>query len=55
MEKSVRVFDEQHLVQSTAELLALKAEIQKLKDLIRAAEASQRRRTAQGSPIALAS
>ena len=55
MEKSVRVFDEQYLVQSTADLLALKAEIQKLKDLIRVAEAAKRSRSARQSPIALAS
>ena len=55
MEKSVRVFDEQYLVQSTADLLALKAEIQKLKDLIRVAEAAKRSRSVRQSPIALAS
>ena len=55
MEKSVRVFDEQYLAQSTAELLALKAEIQKLEDLIRVAEAAKRVRSVQQLPLALAS
>ena len=55
MKKSVRVFDEQYLAQSTAELLALKAEIQKLEDLIRVAEAAKRGRSVQQLPLALAS
>jgi len=55
MKKSVRVFDEQYLAQSTAELLALKAEIQKLEDLIRVAEAAKRGRSVQRLPLALAS
>jgi hypothetical protein len=55
MKKSVRVFDEQYLAQSTAELLALKAEIQKLEDLIRAAEAAARRRSERQPLLALAS
>ena len=38
MERSVRAFDHQYL--ETADLLVLRAEIQKLKDSIRAAEAS---------------
>jgi hypothetical protein len=41
MEKSVRVLDEQYLAQSTANLLALRAEVQKLKDSIRAAESAK--------------
>jgi len=39
MQQSVCVLDQQHLVQTTAELCKLQAEIQQLKDLIRAAEA----------------
>jgi len=42
MEQTVRAFDQQYLEKTTADLLVLKAEIQKLKDSIRAAEASKR-------------
>ena len=45
MQQTVRVLDEQYLAKSTAELFALKAEVQKLKDLIRAAEAAKRSRS----------
>ena len=55
MQQTVRVLNEQYLAQSTAELLALKAEIHKLKDLIRVAEAAKRSRSIQGSSLALAS
>jgi len=41
MEQPVRAFDHQYL--ETADLLVLRAEIQKLRDSIRAAEASKRR------------
>ena len=37
MEQTVRAFDQQYLEKTTADLLVLKAEIQKLKGLIRAA------------------
>ena len=46
MERPVRAFDHQYL--ETADLLVLRAEIQKLKDSIRAAEASKRRRAMLG-------
>ena len=51
MEETVRV--QQYLVQTTANLLNKRAEIQKLKDLIRAAEASKRSRSVRRSSIAL--
>jgi len=54
MEQTVRVFDEQYLVRTTADLRNRRAEIQKLKDLIRAAEASKRSRSVRRSTIALA-
>ena len=46
MERPVRAFDHQYL--ETADLLVLRAEIQKLRDSIRAAEASKRRRAMLG-------
>jgi len=46
MEQPVRAFDHQYL--ETADLLVLRAEIQKLKDSIRAVEASKRRRAMLG-------
>lgn len=46
MEQPVRAFDHQYL--ETADLLVLRAEIQKLKDSIRAAEAFKRRRAMLG-------
>jgi hypothetical protein len=46
MEQPVRAFDHQYL--ETADLLVLRAEIQKLKDSIRAAEASKRSRAMLG-------
>ena len=46
MERSVCAFDRQYL--ETADLLVLRAEIQKLKDSIRAVEASKRRRAMLG-------
>ena len=51
MERSVRAFDRQYL--ETADLLVLRAEIQKLKDSIRAAEAFKRSRAmlARGKPV----
>jgi hypothetical protein len=51
MERSVRAFDHQYL--ETADLLVLRAEIQKLKDSIRAAEAFKRSRAmlARGKPV----
>ena len=39
MEQAVRAFDQQYLLQTTADLLNRRAEIQKLKDSIQAAEA----------------
>ena len=44
-----------NISRTTAELLALKAEIQKLEDLIRVAEAAKRGRSVQQLPLALAS
>ena len=51
MEQPVRTFDHQYL--ETADLLVLRAEIQKLKDSIRAAEAFKRSRAmlARGKPV----
>ena len=43
MEQTVRVFDHHYLVQTTADLLNLRAEIHKLRVAIRLAEASKRR------------
>lgn len=45
---------EQHLSQISVDLRNRRAEIQKLKDLIRAAEASKRSRSVRRSTIALA-
>ena len=52
MKQSVQVFDQQYLLQAAAELLSQKAEILKLKDLIRAAEASKHSRSVRTSPTA---
>lgn len=52
MERTVRVFDQQYLVQTTADLLTRRAEIQKLEEAIRAAEASTRSRSARRSSVA---
>jgi hypothetical protein len=41
MEKPVRVFDQQYLVQTTADLLNRRAEIQKLRAAIQSAKASE--------------
>ena len=45
MEQTVRVFDQQYLLQTAADLLTRRAEIQNLRDSIRAAEASSVRGT----------
>jgi hypothetical protein len=52
MEQTVHAFDQQYLEKTTTDLLVLKAEIQKLKNSIRAAEASKRSRlmSAGGKP-----
>ena len=43
MEQAVRVFDQQYLVQTAVDLRNRRAEIETLRDSIRAAEASKRR------------
>ena len=51
MKQAIRIFDEQYLVQTTAELRDLRGEIERLKELVREAEAFRRSRTVQPAPI----
>jgi prefoldin subunit 5 len=53
MEQTVRAFDQQYLEKTAADLLVLKAEIQKLKGLIRAVAKRSRgvRRTTQSVEV----
>ena len=53
MEQAVRVFDQQYLVQTAVDLRNRRAEIETLRDSIRAAEASKRSRSVRGTSIAL--
>lgn len=49
MQKAVRVFDDEYLAHTTADLRKELAEIKKLENLIRAAEASSRSGGVQGT------